>query len=57
MRMVTAKTGAFNPDVTWHYPVNLIWWCVSPQPTPFNPTKRTPTLTRHDTASWKSTSA
>lgn len=28
MRMITAKTGANNPDITWHYVVNLIWWCV-----------------------------
>lgn len=34
MRMVTAKTNADNgaADMTWHYPVNLIWWCVSPGP-------------------------
>ncbi len=35
MRMITAKTGANNPDITWHYVVNLIWWCV-PLP-PFLP--------------------
>ncbi|KAK4234792.1 hypothetical protein C8A03DRAFT_18371 [Achaetomium macrosporum] len=28
MRMVTAKTGANNTDITWHYPVNLIWCLV-----------------------------
>jgi hypothetical protein len=34
MRMVTAKTGANNPDITWHYPVNLIWWYVNNQTIP-----------------------
>ncbi|KAK3292997.1 uncharacterized protein B0H64DRAFT_327411 [Chaetomium fimeti] len=28
MRMVTAMTGANNPDITWHYPINLIWCLV-----------------------------
>ncbi|KAL2163270.1 hypothetical protein VTH06DRAFT_5326 [Thermothelomyces fergusii] len=28
MRMITAMTGANNPDITWHYPVNLIWCLV-----------------------------
>jgi len=28
MRMVTGITGAGNMDITWHYPVNLIWWYV-----------------------------
>jgi hypothetical protein len=28
MRMITARMGAGNDDVTWHYPVNLIWWYV-----------------------------
>ncbi|KAL2186503.1 hypothetical protein L209DRAFT_755200 [Thermothelomyces heterothallicus CBS 203.75] len=28
MRMVTGMTGANNADITWHYPVNLIWCLV-----------------------------
>ncbi|KAL2193798.1 hypothetical protein P885DRAFT_71812 [Corynascus similis CBS 632.67] len=28
MRMVTGITGAGNMDITWHYPVNLIWCLV-----------------------------
>ncbi|KAK4155678.1 hypothetical protein C8A00DRAFT_31521 [Chaetomidium leptoderma] len=28
MRMVTAMKGAYNPDITWHYPINLIWCLV-----------------------------
>ncbi|GAB1317874.1 Satratoxin biosynthesis SC1 cluster protein 4 [Madurella fahalii] len=28
MRMVTAKNGADNSDITWHYPTNLIWCLV-----------------------------
>ena len=43
MRTITAMTGANNMDITWHYPVNLIWWYVpifypipaSPIPFPF----------------------
>ncbi len=30
MRMITAMTGANNMDITWHYPINLIWWYVPP---------------------------
>lgn len=28
VRMITGITGANNPDITWHYSVNLIWWYV-----------------------------
>ncbi|EAQ83571.1 hypothetical protein CHGG_09975 [Chaetomium globosum CBS 148.51] len=28
VRMITGMTGANNPDITWHYPVNLIWCLV-----------------------------
>ncbi|KAH6847666.1 hypothetical protein B0I37DRAFT_431444 [Chaetomium sp. MPI-CAGE-AT-0009] len=28
LRMVMGKTGENNPDITWHYPVNLIWCLV-----------------------------
>jgi hypothetical protein len=32
VRMVTGITGANNPDITWHYAVNLVWWyvCILP---------------------------
>lgn len=39
MRMVTAMRGAGNPDITWHYPVNLIWWYAA---TPFLLSPRPP---------------
>jgi hypothetical protein len=29
-RMVVGMQGAGNEDITWHYPVNLIWWYVLP---------------------------
>jgi len=28
--MIVALLGMFNPDISFYYTDNLIWWCVLP---------------------------